>query len=451
MDIILSIIGFIIAIGILVTFHEFGHYYVARLCNVKVLNFSIGFGKSILKKKFKGSDTEFSIGLIPLGGYVKMLESHELPNDAADTRFCFDKQNVYKRFLIVFAGPAFNLILAVIFFTFVHFKGIPGIKPIIQSIDNVKNVPQIIEYEDMEIYKVNNTITKRWQDVRIEILNNVVDKSPITLYLKDNNNERHAVDLKIDFDSVLQKEGDIVQNIGITAKKPNLPPIIGNVQSDTPAHLSGLQKGDIIEKINNETITNWADWVAIIQKNPNNLLEVSVIRSNKNQQLVIVPSEKYINGKLIGFAGVSPDTESLEKYKITVAYSFFSSIHQSLISTYHYSVLTLKMIYKLVSGEANLKNLSGPISIAEYTGKSLTMGMVYFANILAILSISLGVLNLLPIPLLDGGHLLFYTFEIIFGQPVSENIQIMGQKIGLVILFGIMILAFYNDFLRLLS
>ena len=261
----------------------------------------------------------------------------------------------------------------------------------------------------------------------------------------------NLVTMKIDFDSVLQKEGDIVQNIGITAKKPNLPPIIGNVQSDTPAHLSGLQKGDIIEKINNETITNWADWVAIIQKNPNNLLEVSVIRSNKNQQLVIVPSEKYINGKLIGFAGVSPDTESLEKYKITVAYSFLRSIHQSLISTYHYSVLTLKMIYKLVSGEANLKNLSGPISIAEYTGKSLTMGMVYFANLLAILSISLGVLNLLPIPLLDGGHLLFYTFEIIFGQPVSENIQIIGQKIGLVILFGIMILAFYNDFLRLLS
>lgn len=447
MEILLSIVGFIIAIGILVTFHEFGHYYVARLCNVKVLNFSIGFGRSIYKRKFNNNDTEFSIGLIPLGGYVKMLESHDLSDTDTEIKFCFDKQNVYKRFAIVAAGPIFNLILAVIFFTFVHFKGIPGIKPIISSIENI---PQVTSYENMEIYKINNVFTKRWQDVRIQILNNVVDKEPIKLHLK-NGNETDIVDLPVDYNSILQKEGDIVRNLGIIPKSPELPPIIGKVQSGTPSDLSGLQEGDVIKKINGKNIKTWSDWVTIVQKNPNTILEVSVERSNTYQTLIFVPAEKYINGKLLGFAGVSPSAKSLEKYRITVSYPFFDSIYHSLSLTYHYSLLTLKMIYKLISGEANVKNLSGPLSIAEFTGKSLVMGAVYFANILAILSISLGVLNLLPIPLLDGGHLMFYLFEIAFGQPVSENIQLIGQKIGLVILFGIMILAFYNDFLRLLS
>ena len=451
MEVLVSIAGFIIAIGILVTFHEFGHYYVARLCNVKVLNFCIGFGKNIYTKKFKNNDTEYSIALVPLGGYVKMLESHELTDKHPDTKFCFDKQSVYKRFLIVAAGPIFNLILAVIFFTFVHFKGISGIKPIIDSINSIQNSNQVIELENMEIYKVNDSYTRRWQDVRIQLLNNIVDKKPVTLHLKNNSNEDHFVSLPINYESILQKEGDIITNLGIVPKQPDLLPIIGDVQPNTPAYLSGLIKGDMITSINGKSIDKWSDWVNVIKANPNNILEVLLIRNNQEQKLILVPAEKKLDETIIGFAGVSPDIKSLEKYKITVAYSFPNSVHQSLVLTYHYSLLTLKMIYKLITGQANLKNLSGPISIAEYTGKSLTMGIVYFAYILAILSISLGILNLLPIPMLDGGHLLFYIFEIIIGRPVSEKIQLVGQQIGLIILFGIMILAFYNDFLRLFS
>ena len=451
MEILVSILGFIIAIGILVTFHEFGHYYVARLCNVKVLNFSIGFGKNIYTKKFKGNDTEYSIGLIPLGGYVKMLESHEVSDQHSDLEYCFDKQNVYKRFLIVAAGPVFNLILAIIFFTFVHFKGISGIKPIVDSVDSIHNSGLTLQVNNMEIYKVNDQYTKRWQDVRIEILNSTVDRKPITLYLKDDTDKDYTINLAINYDEILQKEGDIIRNLGIQPSQPNLLPIIGGVQPNTPASLAGLKAGDFIQSINGKDVSNWTDWTQTIKDNPNNELEITLIRDNKEQKTLLIPTQKEIDKKIFGFAGVTADTSSLEQYKVTVAYSFFNSVHHSFILTYQYSLLTLKMIYKLFTGQANLKNISGPISIAEYTGKSLTMGIVYFAYILAILSISLGILNLLPIPMLDGGHLMFYLFEILTGNPISERIQLVGQQIGLVILFGIMILAFYNDFLRLFS
>jgi len=451
MEILVSILGFIIAIGILVTFHEFGHYYVARLCNVKVLNFSIGFGKNIYTKKFKGNDTEYSIGLIPLGGYVKMLESHEVSDQHSDLEYCFDKQNVYKRFLIVAAGPVFNLILAIIFFTFVHFKGISGIKPIVDSVDSIHNSGLALQVNNMEIYKVNDQYTKRWQDVRIEILNSTVDRKPITLYLKDDTDKDYTINLAINYDEILQKEGDIIRNLGIQPSQPNLLPIIGGVQPNTPASLAGLKAGDFIQSINGKDVSNWTDWTQTIKDNPNNELEITLIRDNKEQKTLLIPTQKEIDKKIFGFAGVTADTSSLEQYKVTVAYSFFNSVHHSFILTYQYSLLTLKMIYKLFTGQANLKNISGPISIAEYTGKSLTMGIVYFAYILAILSISLGILNLLPIPMLDGGHLMFYLFEILTGNPISERIQLVGQQIGLVILFGIMILAFYNDFLRLFS
>ena len=451
MEILVSILGFIIAIGILVTFHEFGHYYVARLCNVKVLNFSIGFGKNIYTKKFKGNDTEYSIGLIPLGGYVKMLESHEVSDQHSDLEYCFDKQNVYKRFLIVAAGPVFNLILAIIFFTFVHFKGISGIKPIVDSVDSIHNSGLALQVNNMEIYKVNDQYTKRWQDVRIEILNSTVDRKPITLYLKDGTDKDYTINLAINYDEILQKEGDIIRNLGIQPSQPNLLPIIGGVQPNTPASLAGLKAGDFIQSINGKDVSNWTDWTQTIKDNPNNELEITLIRGNKEQKTLLIPTQKEIDKKIFGFAGVTADTSSLEQYKVTVAYSFFNSVHHSFILTYQYSLLTLKMIYKLFTGQANLKNISGPISIAEYTGKSLTMGIVYFAYILAILSISLGILNLLPIPMLDGGHLMFYLFEILTGNPISERVQLVGQQIGLVILFGIMILAFYNDFLRLFS
>ncbi len=455
MEIIQSIIGFFIAIGILVTFHEFGHFIVARLFNVTVLNFSIGFGKSIYSKKLPGQTTEYSIGAIPLGGYVKMLESQEMDdldktNPKFATKFCFDKQSVYKRFLIVAAGPIFNLILAIIFFILVHLSGITGMKPLIESIDGVSE--KILSSKDNAlITKINDIDTKRWQDVRVETLNVIVrGDEQLTLTILKDDGEIENIRLPIE-QSVLKRKGDIIKNIGFVPSRPDFGTTIGNVQENSPASLAGLQTGDTIITINDQTVSKWSDYVNIVQKNPNNILRLNVERDKKSRDLILVPSEMKIDDQILGFAGISPSRDALEKYRINVKYPLIESINKSINLTIDYTLLTFKMIFKLFSGQANVENISGPLSIAEFSGKSLAMGYVYFIYLMAVLSISLGVLNLLPIPMLDGGHLVYYTIEMIIGKPVSMKIQLIGQQLGIVVLLSIMVLAFYNDFLRIFS
>tara|TARA_B100000767_G_scaffold235626_1_gene229004 strand:+ start:5538 stop:6890 length:1353 start_codon:yes stop_codon:yes gene_type:complete len=450
MEIIQSILGFFIAIGILVTFHEFGHFYIARLFNVKVLNFSIGFGKTLFKKQFSNEGTEYSIGLIPLGGYVKMLESSELDpeKDKDDYVYCFDKQSVYKKFLIVAAGPVFNLILAVIFFTVVHFSGITGMKPFVTSIEG-HNLSQVQNKSFHEIIEVNGVATQRWQDVRVEILNAVVNKTRLDVLVKDYKNSISAININYD-DDILQEDGDIILNLGFNPKTPEIPSVIGTIENNSPASLAGLDVGDQILSVNDKNIKNWDSLVTIIQNNPDNILKLKVNRFEKILDIILVPAMKASSDDKGGYAGISPDRNALNDFRVLVKYPFFESIYKSILLTYNYSILTFKMIFELFTGQANMNNISGPLSIAEFSGKSLSMGFVYFSYLLAILSISLGVLNLLPIPVLDGGHLVYYIFEILTGKAVSEKFQLIAQQFGMLILFGIMIIAFYNDFARLL-
>ena len=450
MEIIQSILGFFIAIGILVTFHEFGHFYIARLFNVKVLNFSIGFGKTLFKKQFSNEGTEYSIGLVPLGGYIKMLESSELDpeKDKADYVYCFDKQSVYKKFLIVAAGPVFNLILAVIFFTVVHFSGITGMKPFVTSIEG-HNLSQVQNKSFHEIIEVNGVATQRWQDVRVEILNAVVNKTRLNVLVKDYKNNISAININYG-DNILQEDGDIILNLGFNPKTPEIPSVIGTIKNNSPASLAGLHVGDQILSVNDKNIKNWDSLVTMIQNNPDNILKLKVNRFEKILDIILVPAIKASSDDKSGYAGISPDRNALNDFRVLVKYPFFESIYKSILLTYNYSILTFKMIFELFTGQANMNNISGPLSIAEFSGKSLSMGFVYFSYLLAILSISLGVLNLLPIPVLDGGHLVYYIFEILTGKAVSEKFQLIAQQFGMLILFGIMIIAFYNDFARLL-
>ena len=450
MEIIQSILGFFIAIGILVTFHEFGHFYIARLFNVKVLNFSIGFGKTLFKKQFSNEGTEYSIGLVPLGGYVKMLESSELDpeTDKSEYAYCFDKQSVYKKFLIVAAGPAFNLILAVIFFTIVHFSGITGMKPFVTSIEGY-DLSQVKNNSFHEIIEVNNVETQRWQDVRVEVLNAVVNKTKLNVLIKDR--DSNIKNIEIDYDAnILQKDGDVIINLGFHPKAPEIPSVIGNIENNSPASLAGLQVGDQVLSVNGKNINNWDSLVKNIQDNPDNILRLKVNRFEEKLDVILVPAVNITSENGKGYAGISADRNALNDFRILVKYPFFESIYKSILLTYNYSLLTLKMIFELFTGQANMNNISGPLSIAEFSGKSLSMGFVYFAYLLAILSISLGVLNLLPIPVLDGGHLVYYVFEMLTGNPVPEKFQLIAQQFGMFILFGIMIIAFYNDFARIL-
>ena len=412
--------------------------------------FSIGFGKTLFKKQFSNEGTEYSIGLVPLGGYVKMLESSELDpeRDKDDYVYCFDKQSVYKKFLIVAAGPVFNLILAVIFFTVVHFSGITGMKPFVTSIEG-HNLSQVQNKSFHEIIEVNGIATQRWQDVRVEILNAVVNKTRLDVLVKDYKNSISAININYD-DDILQEDGDIILNLGFNPKTPEIPPVIGTIENNSPASLAGLDVGDQILSVNDKNIKNWDSLVTIIQNNPDNILKLKVNRFEKILDIILVPAMKASSDDKGGYAGISPDRNALNDFRVLVKYPFFESIYKSILLTYNYSILTFKMIFELFTGQANMNNISGPLSIAEFSGKSLSMGFVYFSYLLAILSISLGVLNLLPIPVLDGGHLVYYIFEILTGKAVSEKFQLIAQQFGMLILFGIMIIAFYNDFARLL-
>ncbi len=436
MELLNSIIGFIIAIGILVTFHEYGHFIVARLCNVKVLKFSVGFGKPIYSHVSKSSKTEYSLCMIPLGGYVQMLESKNAEGDPSDIKksdyeFCFDKKSVYQRFAIVAAGPIFNLILAVVFFTMTYLNGIGGIKPKIN-----------LENDIYQIISVGGNDVQRWQDVRVEILNNVINNKSVNLSLRSDDNQELTHNVPY-LPSILNQEGDIIQNIGLNVVYPDNLPIIGSINNQP--NNKNFQIGDRIISVNGIMIESWIDLVKYIQLNPNTDISVVVERDNNIFDYTARILDK--NGR--GFLGISKKID--DSSFILVSYGLSDSLQKAISSTTDYTILTFKMIGRLVTGDANVKNLSGPLSIAQFSGKSLEMGFSYFLYLLAILSVSLGVLNLLPIPMLDGGHLVYYTYEMIFGNELPLKFQMAAQFVGIALLGLIMIIAFYNDFVRIFS
>ena len=436
MELLNSIIGFIIAIGILVTFHEYGHFIVARLCNVKVLKFSVGFGKPIYSHVSKSSETEYSLCMIQLGGYVQMLESKNAEGDPSDIKksdyeFCFDKKSVYQRFAIVAAGPIFNLILAVVFFTMTYLNGIGGIKPKIN-----------LENDIYQIISVGGNDVQRWQDVRVEILNNVINNKSVNLSLRSDDNQELTHNVPY-LPSILNQEGDIIQNIGLNVVYPDNLPIIGSINNQP--NNKNFQIGDRIISVNGIMIESWIDLVKYIQINPNTDISVVVERDNNIFDYTARILDK--NGR--GFLGISKRID--DSSFILVSYGLSDSLQKAISSTTDYTILTFKMIGRLVTGDANVKNLSGPLSIAQFSGKSLEMGFSYFLYLLAILSVSLGVLNLLPIPMLDGGHLVYYTYEMIFGNELPLKFQMAAQFVGIALLGLIMIIAFYNDFVRIFS
>ena len=374
--------------------------------------------------------------MIPLGGYVQMLESKNAEGDPSDIKksdyeFCFDKKSVYQRFAIVAAGPIFNLILAVVFFTMTYLNGIGGIKPKIN-----------LENDIYQIISVGGNDVQRWQDVRVEILNNVINNKSVNLSLRSDDNQELTHNVPY-LPSILNQEGDIIQNIGLNVVYPDNLPIIGSINNQP--NNKNFQIGDRIISVNGIMIESWIDLVKYIQINPNTDISVVVERDNNIFDYTARILDK--NGR--GFLGISKRID--DSSFILVSYGLSDSLQKAISSTTDYTILTFKMIGRLVTGDANVKNLSGPLSIAQFSGKSLEMGFSYFLYLLAILSVSLGVLNLLPIPMLDGGHLVYYTYEMIFGNELPLKFQMAAQFVGIALLGLIMIIAFYNDFVRIFS
>ncbi|MDO8960885.1 MAG: RIP metalloprotease RseP [Methylophilus sp.] len=459
----MTLLAFIVTIGILVTIHEYGHYQVARWCGVRVLKFSIGFGKPLWKKTFGKDQTEFILAAIPLGGYVKMLDERELKQEQEDPAYtgsvvhfseeelarAFNRKSVYQRIAVVLAGPMANLLLAVLLYWILFSLGITGLKPIVgEVVENSLADKASLRKGDL-IQSIDGKTIQTWQDARWILLNASLEKPSVELETTDS--QQVSYRSRLSFSGVNNDaEQDILEKLGLGMLKPNIPAVIGELLPESPASAAGFQKGDLILSIDNIDIRNWDGVVKYVKESPNKQLQVETLRDGKRIVIAVTPEVAVENGKQIGRlgAGVKMDPQEMEKLLIEVHYSPVESLQKAIGKTWDTAIFSLKMLGNMITGKVSWKGISGPVSIASFAGESANLGIKVFIGFLALVSISIGVLNLLPIPVLDGGHLMYYIAEIFKGSPVSEQVMITGQKIGLGVLGLLMMVAIFNDINR---
>ena len=445
--------AFIVALGILITFHEFGHYWVARRCNVKILRFSVGFGRPLWRRVFTGDNTEFVIGAFPLGGYVKMLDEREGFVSEQERARAFNSKSLGARTAIVAAGPIFNFIFAVLAYWLVFVIGVTGLKPVISSVEEGSMAMQAGFRTDDEITQINGRETPTWNAAMEILVAGVIERDAATVGVKDARG--FARSLEVDLAAIpidALAEGNLLRLLGVEPLRPVVPAIIGEVADQGAAWRAGLVQDDRIIAVDGTPVRDWQHWVELIRAAPGIPLAVTVSRNGGTMELVLTPEPKLSEeGKTIGFIGVGlkPDFNTDQSLFAIETYPVHTALVKGVGKTVDMTFVTLQILGRMITGEASLKNLSGPVSIAQYAAQTARMGIVTFLGFLAIVSISLAVLNLLPIPLLDGGHLFYYFIEFLKGSPVSMSAQMLGQRIGIVLLFGLMALAIYNDILRL--
>ncbi len=441
-----SLFFFIVAISILVVIHEFGHFWVARRCGVKVLKFSVGFGPTLWSRVAQDG-TEYALSAIPLGGYVKMLDEREAEVDAADLPAAFNRKPLSSRVAIVVAGPLANLLFAVFAYWLVFVIGINGFKPIIGDVVPGSVAAQAGLLAGDELTIINGTETLIWNQVVKQLLNGADQgaKAEITF---ERNTSSYTTMLSVPKIGP-EKVTSLLTELGVEPLRPQLKPVIGKVIKGGVAEQAGLNVGDELTSANNRQLNDWAGWVDLIQQSAGITLVIQYVRNGQLQKAHITPAENEIGKGFIGVAVDPKATEIPQTYFAKVKVSPLAAVYRAMAETWQFSVLTVKGIIGMLTGTVSLDNIGGPISIAQIAGASAENGVISFLQMLAIISISLGVLNLLPIPVLDGGHLVFYLIEAIKGSPVSAASQLMAQKVGMMLLFSLMFLAFFNDLTRL--
>jgi regulator of sigma E protease len=455
----MTLIAFIVTIGVLVTIHEFGHFQVARWCGVKVLKFSVGFGKPLWSKTFGKDKTEFVLAAIPLGGYVKMLDENELkveenPVAYSETELqrAFNRQNVQKRIAIVLAGPVANLLLAIVLYWGLFMLGVTGMRPIIGVVEE-NSLAAFASLKPGEvIQKVAGNPVSTWQEARWVLLKESLENKSVEIEATNNNSEllQHTLSFEgIDNDA----EVDVLEKIGLAPFKPNIPAIIAEVLPNSTAEKAGLMPNDKILRIDGVEMDGWEQVVSNVRDNPGKTLQFELARAQKIVLITATPEPVEEGGETTGRlgAGVKLEQAELDNFLITLNYSPFVSLQKAVVKTWDTSIFSLKMLGKMLTGKMSLKGISGPVTIATYAGESANLGLKVFLGFLALVSISIGVLNLLPIPVLDGGHLMYYIAEIFKGSPVSESMMQAGQKLGFGLLGLLMIIALFNDFNRLVA
>ncbi|GKW03927.1 protease RseP [Pectobacterium carotovorum subsp. carotovorum] len=445
-----NLAAFIIALGVLVTVHEFGHFWVARRCGVKVERFSVGFGRALWRRRDR-TGTEFVIALIPLGGYVKMLDER-VDTVAPEFRHqSFNSKTVWQRAAIVSAGPIANFLFAIVAYWLVFILGVPGVRPVVGEILPNSIAAQAEMSAGMELKSVDGIETPDWDTARLALIGKIGDSDVVigTAPLGSDRVVQKTLDLR-EWQFEPDKQ-DPASSLGIIPRGPQIEPVLHQVQGGSAAEKAGLQVGDRIVKVDGQVLAHWRDFVIAVRDNPGQSIALEVERNGSTVPLTLTPYSKSVgSGRVEGLAGVMPSVTPLpEEYRTVRQYGPFSAIYQATDKTWQLMKLTVSMLGKLVMGDVKLNNLSGPISIAQGAGMSADYGLIYYLMFLALISVNLGIINLFPLPVLDGGHLLFLAVERLKGRPVSERVQDVSYRIGTVLLMLLMGLALFNDFSRL--
>lgn len=453
MSLLYTLLWFAVALGVLIIVHEYGHYLVARACGVKVLRFSVGFGKPVFSRRLGRDGTEWAVAAIPLGGYVKMADEREGNVAPEDLPRAFNRQPVWKRFAIVLAGPAANFLLAIALYAALFVSGVQELKPI-SGAPLPGSIAAAAGFADGDLIRtVDGQIVRSWQDVRWLLLERVLDRDVVDLTVQTAAGDTARRVLDLTGADVDQTAGDLLLQVGLRAHRPEIAPVIGQVMPGSVAERAGLHEGDRIVRIDGAPVNRWETLVERVRAAAGKTLRLEIVRGDERLQFTLEPDSVDEGGVRYGRIGIGPrfDEQSLRAYFVEIRHPPLAALNQAVRKTWETSVFSLRMLGKMVVGQASWRNLSGPVTIADYAGQSAQRGVASFLTFLALISISLGVLNLLPIPLLDGGHLMYYTVEIFKGSPVSERVVELGQRVGMIVLLVFMVFAFYNDISRLLN
>jgi regulator of sigma E protease len=451
-DIPFYLLAFVVVLGVLIVVHEFGHYVAARWCGVRVLRFSVGFGHALWERRLGKDGTEWAIGIFPLGGYVKMLDEREGEVAPEERERAFNRQSVGKRSLIVAAGPAANFVLAILVYWAVFMHGSDELLPILGTppVASPAAIAGVVNGE--QVRTIDGQAVATWNDLRWTLLRKAASQESADLEVINEQREIAVRRLPLQAAGDEGWEGDALDRLGIRFFRPDLPPVIGKVMPGSPGEVAGIRSGDMILAVDGVEVRNWHDFVLQVRGAGDRQVRIDLSRNGAAVAVDVVPEAISERGKRIGRIGVAvADNRDGREVRVFVRYGFLAAGGKALAETWDKSVFSLVMLGKMVTGEVSWRNLAGPVTIADYAGQSARLGVDYYLKFMALISISLGVLNLLPIPVLDGGHLLYHMIEVVRRRPLTDRAMEIAQQIGLSILFVLMAFAFFNDMNRLLS